>query len=72
MRSGSPEKSFRADSYQQVAVSDGSRQIRFSTIDLCGNLKVLKPDLLVDLVGQGLGSSKSFGCGLMLLRSSLP
>ncbi|MBI5196048.1 MAG: type I-E CRISPR-associated protein Cas6/Cse3/CasE [Nitrospirae bacterium] len=31
-------------------------------------LKVVEPDAFVQIIHQGIGRAKSFGCGLMLVR----
>lgn len=67
---------FRFD--QQDVVVDGYRQVRipraagqpiqFSTVDINGVLEVTDTATLVERVTSGFGSSRAFGCGLMLLR----
>jgi len=42
--------------------------IRFSTIDYEGVLEVTEPEAFLKMLYKGLGRSKSFGCGLMLVR----
>lgn len=51
--------------------STGSRAdkpIRFSTLDFVGSLRVADPEPFVNMLFQGLGPAKGFGCGLMLVR----
>jgi len=59
---------FRADSYSRQALTDGKRWLRFSTVDVSGNLQVVDPACFMQSLSSGLGGSRSFGCGLMLLR----
>jgi CRISPR system Cascade subunit CasE len=46
----------------------GKAPIRFSTIDLEGVLEVVDPDRFQRTLFQGLGRSRGFGCGLLLIR----
>ena len=61
---------FRADGYQQVQFykTKGGNPIRYSTLDVTGVLEVTTPDVFTDVLFNGLGSAKGFGCGLMLVR----
>ncbi|MGQ3892058.1 type I-E CRISPR-associated protein Cas6/Cse3/CasE [Legionella sp. CNM-4043-24] len=43
--------------------------IRFSSLDVQGVLTVRSPDIFIERIINGFGRSKSFGCGLMLIRS---
>lgn len=45
-----------------------SKPIKFSSVDYQGVLSVTNPELFVTELGKGFGSSKAFGCGLMLIR----
>lgn len=56
----------RADAYQQHR-ADG-KGVRFSTVDLSGDLEVLDPLALGAVLRQGMGHGKAFGCGLLLVR----
>ena len=42
--------------------------LRFSSIDFDGEFTVTDPEALMEAVQRGLGASKGFGCGLMLIR----
>ncbi len=42
--------------------------IKFSSIRYEGILSVTDPEKFVDMLKKGLGKSKAFGCGLMLVR----
>jgi CRISPR system Cascade subunit CasE len=53
---------------QNLLRKRGQKEIRFSSVDLAGMLTVTDPKLFVDTVIKGIGSAKSFGCGLMLVR----
>lgn len=46
----------------------GKENISFSSVDLSGSLSVTDPDLFKQTLQQGIGHSRSFGCGLMLIR----
>jgi CRISPR system Cascade subunit CasE len=59
----------RVDGHQNHRLSlKGKGPIRFSTVDLEGVLKVVDPDSFKRTLFQGLGRSKGFGCGLLLIR----
>lgn len=61
---------FRADGYQQIRFnkSEDSVLVRYSTIDITGALEVVNQKLFVDILLNGFGPEKGFGCGLMLVR----
>jgi len=42
--------------------------IRFGTVDFQGVLQVVEPGLFKKALETGIGKSKAFGCGLMLVR----
>ena len=44
------------------------RDLRFSSVDFSGVLTVTDPAKLLDALHQGLGTSKAFGCGLLLVK----
>ena len=58
------------DGYQQNRFYKGSRSkpVRFSSIHYEGLLSVTEPDKFIEMLGKGLGKSKAFGCGLMLIK----
>ena len=57
------------DGYQQHSIPRrGAAEMRFSTLDIEGVLRVLDPSLLLSAVLRGFGSAKAYGCGLMLIR----
>jgi len=46
----------------------GKQEIKFSSIDFRGALMVSNPDSFYRALFEGIGKSKSFGCGLMMIR----
>lgn len=42
--------------------------IMFSSVDLSGALEVVDPDKFRSLLFRGIGRSRSFGCGMMMVR----
>lgn len=54
--------------YRQHIVGRKGREIRFSSVDYEGVLRVMDPDRFLSSLFFGLGRSKAFGCGLMLIR----
>lgn len=58
--------SLRADAYVQHRGKNDD--LRFSTVDLAGRLRVVDPAALRSALYEGVGHCKAFGCGLMMLR----
>lgn len=61
----------RVDGYQQHKLfkGKGNKPITFSTLDFNGILTVTEPDVFVEkCLFEGIGPTKGFGCGLMLVR----
>jgi CRISPR system Cascade subunit CasE len=61
-----PRRQLQVDAYQQNRA--GERNIRFSTVDLSGELLVTEPKLFQHALFNGLGHAKAFGCGLLLVK----
>ncbi len=59
-----------ADGYQQYRSSINKQQhlIRYSTVDFQGILTVTDIDLFRKALFSGIGKSKAFGCGLLLIK----
>jgi len=55
-------------SYKNVIRRNGSENIMFNSIDLSGVLTVTDASQFQDVLFKGIGHSKSFGCGLMMVR----
>lgn len=58
----------KVDAYQQN--SAGAREIRFSTVNFSGELVVDDPARFQQVLFNGLGHAKAFGCGLLLVRNA--
>ncbi len=58
------------DGYLQnyIHKKGGKEPIRYSSIHYEGLLTVTDPILFIKMLGEGIGKSKAFGCGLMLVR----
>jgi len=55
--------------YSQHQIRKRKKQyIKFSSVDFQGVLSVQKPDKFLTCLINGIGRSKSMGCGLMLIR----
>jgi CRISPR system Cascade subunit CasE len=58
--------------YQQQVLSKRSSvrndEIKFSSVDISGIIEVTDPVLFLQMLEKGLGSAKSFGCGMMMIR----
>ena len=48
--------------------SSGSHQISFATATVTGRVSVTDPDVFRQVLVDGLGPQKAFGCGLMLIK----
>jgi CRISPR system Cascade subunit CasE len=59
-------ETLRADGYIQHEAS--RKGVRFSTVDLSGEIEVRDPNRLLSVLQGGLGRGKAFGCGLILVR----
>ena len=60
---------FSADGYQQhVSYPRKHKRIVFSSIELNGRLTVVDPQRFLVTLLHGLGKSRSFGCGLLLVK----
>ncbi len=58
----------RCEGYRQHRLARRGTTVRFSTVDLQGILRVTDPERFVSTLYQGIGPSKAFGCGLLLVR----
>jgi CRISPR system Cascade subunit CasE len=58
----------QVDSYEQNKASKRDHNIRISTVDFSGELVVINPELFRAALLNGIGHSKAFGCGLLLVR----
>lgn len=59
----------RVDAYGQHRVRRGKDQeIRFSTVDLTGELEVTDSSKFRETLLNGVGRAKAFGCGLLLVK----
>lgn len=54
------------DAYQQHRAD--KREIRFSTVDFSGELIVTDSELFRQTLFKGIGHTKAFGCGLLLVK----
>jgi CRISPR system Cascade subunit CasE len=59
---------FQAEGYQWHALPKKGKSAGFSSIDFEGEIEVVNTELLTRALFNGIGPSKSFGCGLMLVR----
>lgn len=61
------DAALRVEAYDQH-VERPDRNLRFSTVDLAGELTVTDPVAFRSALFGGVGSAKAFGCGLLLVR----
>ncbi len=61
-----------ADGYQlhQSRAKNQKHSICYSSVDFQGQLTVANPELFMNALLSGIGKSKAFGCGLMLVRKA--
>lgn len=64
------EKEIHVDGYSPAKfMKPGQKNpVSFSSLDFSGQLKITDPDLFKEVLYKGIGPSKGFGCGLMLIR----
>lgn len=62
--------SLRVEGYRQhqFGKRGSSRQVSLSTLDFEGLLTVTEPTRFLEVLFNGLGPAKGFGCGLMLVK----
>lgn len=60
------ESTISVAAYQQHGGKRG--QLRFSTVDLAGELVVTDAERFATTLSSGIGRAKAFGCGLLLVR----
>lgn len=60
--------SVQATGYHWNALPEKNRSAGFSSMDYEGVITVRDPIRLLTMLSKGLGPSKAFGCGLMLVR----
>lgn len=62
--------SFHVENHQyRKAEKPGDKNIRvFTSLDFYGDIEVQDTDRFIEILSSGLGRSKAFGCGLMLIR----
>lgn len=63
-------QSLQATGYQWHALikRNSARNAGFSSMDYEGMLKITDSDIFISMLKTGLGPSKAFGCGLMMIR----
>lgn len=61
-------KSILQSAYSQHTLKTKGRNIRYSSLDYQGIAQVTDPDRLKAALFDGVGHSKGFGCGLLLVR----
>ncbi|CBL44346.1 CRISPR-associated protein, CT1974 [gamma proteobacterium HdN1] len=62
------EESLMQDGYRQHRLTRKGNSIQFSTLDYQGVAQVAEPDRLRCALLDGVGHSKGFGCGLLLVK----
>lgn len=63
------ESGLIVDAYQQHGGKRG--QLRFSSVDFAGHLTVTDPLRFAEVLAEGIGRAKAFGCGLLLVKPAV-
>ncbi|MCG5549534.1 type I-E CRISPR-associated protein Cas6/Cse3/CasE [Halorhodospira halochloris] len=58
----------QAAGYRQHAYRRKGGEIRFSSIDFQGRLEVTDPERLRCALNEGIGRSRAFGCGMLMVK----
>ncbi len=61
-------KKFQAAGYQWHAIPEKGKRAGFSSVDLTGELQITDLEAFKYTLFNGLGRSKAFGCGLLMIR----
>ena len=56
------------DGYRQMALPGKGRNASFSTLDYSGLATVTDSDLLRRALTAGVGHTRSYGCGLLMVK----
>lgn len=69
-KNGFQIKQLRADEYKQHKFfkNKGNHIMQYSTIDFTGVLTVTNKELFLNALFEGIGSTKGFGCGLLMVK----
>lgn len=59
---------FQAEGYRWHPLSRKGKNAGFSSVDFAGELEVTDSNLFLDVLYNGIGPAKAFGCGLMLVK----
>lgn len=64
------EGEIRADGYRQQRFykPKGKNYVNISTVDFTGILTIIEPERFKNTLFQGIGHSKGFGCGLLMVK----
>lgn len=58
-----------AEGYRRHRFSKSGKPVIYSSVDFQGVLTVSDPDCFKSMLMKGMGKSKAFGCGLMLVKN---
>ena len=54
--------------FHKVTKPGDPNKRQFSSLDIQGQLKLTEPEAFIEILTKGLGRSKAFGCGLLLIK----
>ena len=64
------ENEVAVDGYRQIQIYRRNKNICYSSVDFQGLLTVFEPEIFKEALEKGIGKSKAFGCGLMLIKKA--
>lgn len=65
---GEDGREVRVEGYHVHRFFRKGKKTSYSSLDFIGTLSVITPDLFKEILFEGLGPAKAFGCGLMLVK----
>ncbi|MCK5662720.1 MAG: type I-E CRISPR-associated protein Cas6/Cse3/CasE [Thiotrichaceae bacterium] len=61
---------FQSSAYQWHSLPEKNRKAGYASLDLTGKITMTDSELFYSLLERGIGKSKAFGCGLIMLQRS--
>ncbi len=61
---------FQSSAYQWHSLPEKDRKAGYASLDLTGKITIADSELFYSLLKRGIGKSKAFGCGLIMIQRS--
>lgn len=61
---------FQSSAYQWHSLPEKNRKAGYASLDLTGKISISNSELFYSLLKRGVGKSKAFGCGLIMIQRS--